>query len=103
MKRIIILFILNISLSCAHSIHLVHTTSFDSTLSKKKPKIIKSQSEQFVFLGFSYDTDYVDQAYHSLQKKCQEGRIEGITTQFSTSLGFLSWKNKILMQGLCYH
>ena len=31
------------------------------------------------------------------------GRIEGITTQISTSLGFFSWTNKVLMKGFCFN
>ena len=41
-------------------------------------------------------------AYKRLQEKCPKGRIEGITSQFSTSLSFFSWTNKILLKGLCY-
>ena len=63
--------------------------------------VVKSSSEQFVVLGFAAQTDYVDAAYRDLQSKCPKGRIQGITTQYSTSLSFFSWTNKILMQGLC--
>jgi hypothetical protein len=54
-----------------------------------------------VVMGFVGQTDYVDQAKAQLMANCPGGAVTGITTQFSTSMGFLSWTNKILMQGLC--
>jgi len=87
--------------ACAHSVHLVHVSDFSPFAPHTKGKIIKVKTEQFIILGFVTQTDYVDEAYRQLQNKCKNGRINGITTQFSTSLGFFSWTNKILMQGLC--
>jgi hypothetical protein len=85
---------------CAHSIHEVHTSDFIPA-PIESGKMVKAQSEQFVVLWFTQDTAYVDQAYQRLLQTCPNGYISGITTQYSTSLGFFSWTNKILMQGLC--
>ncbi|HEY8270176.1 MAG TPA: hypothetical protein VIG33_04760, partial [Pseudobdellovibrionaceae bacterium] len=46
-------------------------------------------------------TNYVDQARRKLISQCPHGEISGISTQYSTSLGFFSWTHKVLMQGLC--
>lgn len=86
---------------CMHSIHQVHVSDFDPFGSFESGKIVKSKSEQFVIMGFVTESNYVDKAYQDLQAQCAKGRIQGITTQYSTSLGFFSWTNKILMQGLC--
>lgn len=86
---------------CAHSIHEVHVSDFNPPASVKDGQMIKVQTEQFVILGFTSQTDYVDKAYNQLMDKCPVGVITGITTQYSTSLSFFSWTNKILMQGLC--
>lgn len=99
--RLIHLSIILSLLSCTHSIHLVHTSGYTPYVNPKKAKIIRAKSEQFVVLGLAYNTDYVDKAYKILQKKCKNKNISGITTQFSTSHGFFSWTNKILLQGLC--
>lgn len=88
---------------CAHSVHEVHTSDFTPYAPIERGEMVKASSEQFVILGFVGDTEYVNEAYHKLQRICPEGTITGITTQYSTSLGFLSWRNKILMQGLCIH
>ena len=89
-------------LGCAHSIHVVHSNPYDQSPGKADPDLVEARSEQGVVFGFAFDTDYVDRAYNTLQALCSKGRIEGITTQLSTSLGFFSWTNKILMRGFCY-
>ncbi len=86
---------------CAHSIHQVHTSDFMPSAQITSGRMLKATSEQFTILGFVGDTNYVEQAYESLMNQCTDGVITGITTQYSTSFGFFSWTNKILMQGLC--
>ena len=90
-----------LSFGCAHSIHQVHTSDFIPYAPIESGEMITARSEQFVILGFTTETEYVERAYKSLANQCLRGRVTGITTQFSTSLGFFSWTNKILMQGLC--
>lgn len=87
--------------SCAHSIHEVHTSDFYPGVPIEKGEVVTASAEQFVILGFVGDTYYVDQAYQRLLQACPKGAVTAVTTQYSTSLGFLSWTNKILMQGLC--
>ncbi len=86
---------------CTHSIHQVHVSDFAPHEPFEGGKIVKAAGEQFVVMGFAFDTNHADKAYASLQAKCPNGEIQGITTQHSTSHGFFSWTNKILMQGLC--
>lgn len=86
---------------CAHSVHQAHVSDFGPYASVESGEVVKGYAEQFVILGFIGQTDYVNQAYANLMQACGDGRITGITTQMSTSLGFFSWTNKALMQGLC--
>lgn len=86
---------------CAHSIHEVHTSDFSPYAQIEQGNVVKAKAEQFVILGFTSETEYVDQAYRALMSQCPTGVVTGITTQLSTSLGFLSWTNKVLIQGLC--
>lgn len=88
-------------IGCAHSIHQVHTSDFLPYAPLEAGKVVKGYGEQFVVLGFTGNTNYVDQAYQQLMLECPGGKISGITTQISTSLGFFSWTNKALLQGLC--
>lgn len=87
--------------SCAYSIHDVYVSDFSPYVPLEKGEMIRAEAEQFVVMGFVQNTDYVDRAYEKLQSKCSGKSITGISTQFSTSLGFFSWTNKVLIQGLC--
>lgn len=87
---------------CTHSIHLVNTSGFDPYYNIEDGTLLTARSEQFVFLWLSKDTRYVEAAYKELISQCVGGEITGLTTQLSTSHGFLSWTNKVLIQGRCY-
>ncbi|MGZ3770942.1 MAG: hypothetical protein ACXVCP_15040 [Bdellovibrio sp.] len=100
MKNITVLIFLFLT-SCAHSIHEVHTSDFLPGMPIEKGEMVSASAEQFVILGLVENTYYVDQAYQRLLDSCPKGAITAVTTQYSTSLGFFSWTNKILMQGLC--
>ena len=86
--------------ACAYSVHQIHTSDFEGAMSEKAAKRVVAEAEQFVVLGFVAQTDYVDEAYQQLLDSCV-GRITGIATKYSTDLGFLSWTNKVRMEGLC--
>ncbi len=100
MKLLGALFVILLS-GCAHSVHLVHASDFVPYASPESGEMVEARAEQFAIMGFVSDTNYVDDAYAKLLVACPSGRITGITTQISTSLGFFSWTNKALMQGLC--
>ena len=87
-------------LGCSYSVHQVHVS--DSAKSNAlSARLVEASREQKVILGFAMEIDYVDEAYAQLQAQCHHGKIQGITTQYSTSHGFLHWTNKILMKGWC--
>lgn len=100
MKYLFLLTIILV-LSCGYSLHQVHLSDADLATSMGKIKKIESEGKQFVFFGFAFDNNYVDKAYRELLDQCPDGEIIGITTRYSTSLGFLSWNNKLYVQGFC--
>jgi hypothetical protein len=101
LKHGVLLIALTALSACAHSIHEVHTSDFSPGAAIEQGEMVKATGEQFVIMGITDNTAYVDEAYKSLMSACPKGTITGITTQYSTALGFFSWTNKILMQGLC--
>lgn len=98
MKLKYLLVLLCLSFGCAHSVHQVHTSDFKDM--KPGSRQLESEASQFVILGFVSETNYVNQAYNQLLNQCP-GRITGITSRHSTSLGFLSWTNKVHMFAYC--
>ncbi len=98
MLKTLLIFILPFFLvSCAHSLHVYQADNSPNF----NGQLIEAQTEQRVIMGFVGDTKYVDAAYNDLKQKCNGGRVEGINTRYSTSLGFFSWTNKIRMRGYC--
>ena len=97
---VLFVLILTAAAGCAHSIHQVHVSDFDAQ-NAANGTVVSAQTEQFVILGFKGDTQYVEDAVQQLKSKCEGGAISGIATQYSTSLGFFSWTNKISLKGTC--
>jgi hypothetical protein len=82
--------------------HDVHVSDFGPYAPMEKGgEVVKVVGEQFVVLWFAFDTNYVNEAYTKLQAKCPDGRITSISSQLYTELGFMSWTNKLLLQGVC--
>jgi hypothetical protein len=86
---------------CTYSIHQVQVSDFQPYAPLERGDIVKGYGEQFVILGITNETNYVEAAYKNLMNNCPAGSLSGITTQISTAHGFFSWTNKALMQGLC--
>ncbi len=87
--------------ACTHSVHIVHVGDFNPYQKQTAGKKIEAEAEQFLILGFTQQTDYVNNARAELMKKCPDGEIQGPVTRISTSHGFFSWTNKAHMQALC--
>lgn len=97
LKKLSFLLVICFLSACAHSVHLYHADNIQGGLGQ----LIEAQTEQKVIMGFTQDTNYVNQAFDQLKQQCSSGRVEGINTRYSTSLGFFSWTNKIRMRGYC--
>ncbi len=93
--------LLLLSSSCTYSVHLTHTSDFSGMASYAQAKVIEAEVEDTTFLGLTGESAYVDEAFEALQDKCKQGRITGIQTRYSTSHGFMSWTNKVVMKGYC--
>jgi hypothetical protein len=86
--------------SCSHSIHQVYVSAQDRLPPAQKTGWIDVEKDDFVVLGFTTTTDYVEKAYKELESKCN-GRISQVSTEHLTSYYFLSYKQRIRLKGLC--
>lgn len=86
---------------CAYSVHQYHVSDSEVSASSE-PELVEAVGEQFVVMGFVGDVDYVEEAYANLLATCPAGAIDNIHTRFSTSLGFFSWTNRIVIRGECH-
>ena len=86
---------------CTHSVHQVSLSSADDIPRGARVRAVHSEAEQFVFFYVTDNTDFADEAYDELLKKCPKGRLVAIEARHSTSHGFLSFKNHMKMTGWC--
>lgn len=100
-KSFIILLSLITLASCTHSVHLVNVGDFGNYEKITSGEVVRSEADQFVIFGFTRDTSYTDLAHQRLIEQCPDGNLSGITSRLSTSHGFFSWTNKLVMHGLC--
>ena len=89
------------ALGCTHSVHVNHTSDFQTTRPLSEYRVIETRTEQQVIMGIAGQTDYANDAYLGLMNQCEGGRVMGIQTRFSTSHNLLSWKNVVEMKGYC--
>jgi hypothetical protein len=89
---------------CAHSVHQYQVSDAGTANLQRaaKAQAITADGEQFVILGFTANTDYVEEAFERLRVQCPDGEIARIHTRYSTSLKFLSYTNKVHLQANCY-
>lgn len=101
LKLIVLPLIGGVGFGCSHSLHLSHVDDIHPAVNKVNSSRVRADGKQFVFMGFTTQTDYVDEAYADLQRQCPKGILTGITTRYSTSHGFFSWTNRVRMSGRC--
>lgn len=87
--------------ACTHSLHQVYVSDYGRGVHFQKDKKVETLASQKVIMGFVTQTNYLNEAYDKLQEQCPKGEILGITTEHWTSHSFLSWTNKVRMQGYC--
>jgi hypothetical protein len=87
--------------ACAYSIHEAHVSDFHGSLPAASGRMVRGQADQFVILGFTQQTDYVNQALARLIAQCPNGALASVMTRLSTDLGFFSWTNRAAMEGQC--
>jgi hypothetical protein len=88
---------------CTYSMHEYQAAGYAAVPTAGAPRQaewIHAHGEQRVILGVTDNTDYIDHAYSDLLDQCT-GEVVGLNTRFSTSLGFLSYKNVVEMRAMC--
>ena len=86
--------------ACTHSVHQSTVGGFEDLPRGANVHLIHAEAEQSVFLATG-NTDFADRAMADLASRCPRGRIVGVEARHSTSLGFLSYTNKMRVSGYC--
>ncbi len=62
---------------------------------------VKAEVSKWIFLGFSFDNDFIDPLVGDLKQKCPNGVISGILTKDETISYFLLFKKHVSATGYC--
>ena len=89
-----------LTVSCTYSVHLSQINRNNQPISKELTKQVEIVTERKIFLGFTFNSNYVDDAYDKLLKACPQ-EVVAVNTQYSTSHSFLHWTNKITLRAIC--
>jgi hypothetical protein len=83
-----------------HSVHQVAVGGFEDIPPGAHVRKVEATGEQHVFLATG-NTDFADEAYAALLRKCPKGRVVAVQARHSTSLSVLSYNNELVMTGYC--
>ena len=96
-SKIILAFICTLTfLGCA-SVNSVSLTPIPANRSYP----VTAEVSKWIFLGFSFDNDFIDPLIDDLKKQCPEGVISGILTKDETIAYFLVFKKRVVTTGYC--
>ncbi len=66
-----------------------------------KGALINAQAHDWVFLAFTTQNDFVDEAVDSLKQQCQGGKLTGVLTKHQTTAYVLVIKREVIVSGYC--
>ncbi len=92
------LFAFLLGVGCTH-LQSVSTSS----IPEQRTKPVKSEGYRFIFLGFNFNNDYVNEMTETLAAKCPGGQIKGILTKFENIIYFPLFAHAVRVeaQGYC--
>lgn len=97
-KNILSLFIFSLLVGCT-SLNTVSLTSIPA----QRNKPVAAEVSKFIFLGFTFDNDFVDELTSDLKRQCPNGVVSGILTKDEAVNYFLFifWSHRVKAQGYC--
>lgn len=97
------LLLLLISAACLST--LTACVSLDSVsltqLPEDRERLVSASASDIVFLGFTTQNDFVDEAVDNLKAKCRGGKLSGILTKHQTTAYVLVFKREVIASGYC--
>lgn len=70
-------------------------------LPEKREHLVSASASDLVFLGFTSQNDFVDEAVTALKSKCVGGKLTGILTKHQTTAYVLVFKREVIASGYC--
>lgn len=84
-------------LSGCMSLNSVSLTQIPS----EKGQLVSANAHDWVFLGFTTQNDFVNEAVNNLKQECPSGKLTGILTKHQTTAYVLVFKREVIASGYC--
>lgn len=74
-----------------------------STIPKSRGKKVKAESYRFIFLGFNFNNDYVNDMAEDLANECPQGKVMGILSKHESIVYFPLFAHavQVTAEGYC--
>lgn len=70
-------------------------------LPEKRDNLVTASASDVIFLGFTTQNDFADEAVENLKEKCRDGKLTGILTKHQTTSYILVFKREVIASGYC--
>lgn len=97
LRRLLVLALCMSSFACTH-LSSVSTTSIPAQKGKK----VSTEAYRFIFLGFNFNNDYVNEMADSLARTCPKGKVEGLLTKHESIIYFPLFAHAVRVTGEGY-
>lgn len=97
MTRLFITLAAILSLSGCMSLNSVSLTQIPSD----KGQLVSASAHDWLFLGFTTQNDFVDEAINNLKQECPNGKLTGVLTKHQTTAYVLVFKREVIASGYC--
>jgi predicted small secreted protein len=68
---------------------------------EKRDHLVTANASDYLFLGFTTQNDFVDEAIENLKAQCRDGKLTGILTKHQTTSYVLVFKREVIASGYC--
>lgn len=96
LKAFVLVFLVSQISGCA----IVNSVSL-TPIPSQRSHPVRAQVEKLIFLGFSFDNDFIDPLVSELKDKCPNGVVSGILTKDETISYFLVFRKRVVATGFC--
>jgi hypothetical protein len=70
-------------------------------LPEERDNLVTASASDILFLGFTTQNDFVDEAVENLKAECRDGKLTGILTKHQTTSYVLVFKREVIASGYC--
>lgn len=100
MKKLFVIFTAFVATSLLSGCVSLNSVSL-TQLPENRERMVTASASDILFLGFTTQNDFVNEAVENLKSKCRGGKLTGILTKHQTTSYVLVFKREVIASGYC--